>query len=89
MSIIITDEHAKAILALLGPEHAEIAAAITEKLEPVPNAEDYRDAAEREHASDELEIDQGAPVSPGGDPGAWVQAWVWVSDEDAGIEGAA
>ena len=24
------------------------------------------------------EIDSGAPVSLGGDPGAYVQAWVWV-----------
>jgi hypothetical protein len=25
-------------------------------------------------------------VSPGADPGAWVLAWVWVRNEDAGIE---
>jgi hypothetical protein len=26
----------------------------------------------------ELEIDENAPVSRGDDPGAYVQAWVWV-----------
>lgn len=34
----------------------------------------------------EIEIDPGAIVSMGGDPGAYVMAWVWVSNEEAGIE---
>lgn len=34
---------------------------------------------------DELE-DAGGFVSPGADPGAWVLAWVWCTDEQAGIE---
>lgn len=29
-----------------------------------------------------LEIDDNAAVSIGGDSGAYVQAWVWVSDDD-------
>lgn len=32
--------------------------------------------------NDELEIDDDPEVSMGSDPGAWVQAWVWVSDSD-------
>lgn len=27
-----------------------------------------------------LEVDPDAIVSPGDDPGAWVQCWVWVQD---------
>ncbi|ARJ65971.1 hypothetical protein WV31_10060 [Magnetospirillum sp. ME-1] len=34
----------------------------------------------------ELEIDDTTVVSHGGDAGAYVHAWVWVSDDDAGIE---
>lgn len=34
----------------------------------------------------ELEIDDTTAVSHGGDAGAYVHAWVWVSDEEAGIE---
>lgn len=37
------------------------------------------------YASDELEIDDSAQMSePGddGDKGVWIQAWVWVPDEE-------
>jgi hypothetical protein len=55
------------------PEQAKIEAA-------------YRAAANKYHASDgELEIDADAKVSIGDDPGAYVQAWVWVTNEEAGI----
>ena len=27
-----------------------------------------------------MPVDEGATVSMGGDPGAYVQAWLWVSD---------
>ncbi|MBA8881642.1 hypothetical protein [Phyllobacterium myrsinacearum] len=43
-------------------------------------------AAAREAANHELEIDEDAAVSPGADPGAWVQAWIWVSNEAAGLD---
>jgi len=46
----------------------------------------YRAAARREYEREgEIEIDTGAPVSKArGNPdcGAYVQAWVWVSDEE-------
>lgn len=42
-----------------------------------------RRAATRIHASDgELEVDVDAEVSRGDDPGAYVQAWVWVYYSD-------
>lgn len=37
------------------------------------------------HEAGTIEIDDGAPVSLS-DGGAYVQAWVWVDDEDAGVE---
>lgn len=45
---------------------------------------DYRDAARelKEHEG-ELEIDDEAVVSQGGDPGAYVQAWVWIPTREA------
>jgi hypothetical protein len=45
--------------------------------------EQYRAAARRIHQRDgEVEIDEGATVSRGDDPGCYVAAWVWVYDED-------
>ena len=47
-----------------------------------PQAEAYRAAVCR---TDELEVDDDAIVSMGTDPGAFVAAWVWVTNEEAGI----
>ncbi len=45
--------------------------------------EQYRQAAIGIHTEDGvLEIDSDAKVSRGDDPGAYVQAWVWVYDSD-------
>ena len=40
----------------------------------------YREQAMNQSKGGELEVDEGATVSMGGDPGAYVQAWLWVSD---------
>jgi hypothetical protein len=45
----------------------------------------YRAAAIEQSAAGELETDPGAVVSKGDDRGAYVMAWLWISDEDAGI----
>lgn len=46
--------------------------------------QEYRQAARRRYARDgEIEIDENAKVSRGSDPGAYVQAWVWVPDDEA------
>ena len=46
----------------------------------------YYDAAKNIHSRDgECEIDSNATVSISEDGGAYVQAWVWVYDDDAGI----
>ena len=45
--------------------------------------EQYREGARRLWCEDgEIEIDEGATVSVSDDGGAYVQAWVWVSDSD-------
>ena len=44
----------------------------------------YREGACKQ-SSTELEIDDRPKVSMGSDPGAFVQAWIWVTNEDAGI----
>jgi hypothetical protein len=38
-----------------------------------------------EHSNDDIEFDPDAVVSQG-DDGAFVMAWYWVSNDDAGIE---
>ena len=51
----------------------------------IPLLVEYRKAAQRLlHRNGTLEIDNYAVVQHGeaGKPGAYVQAWVWVSDED-------
>ena len=54
--------------------------------EPQTLEDRYRDAAHAKQRDGELEIDGDAVVSMGEDPGAYVAAWVWVSNEEAGIE---
>lgn len=44
--------------------------------------EQYIAKARKEYQEDgSIEVDDGAPVSRGSDPGAYVQAWVWVYNE--------
>lgn len=33
-------------------------------------------------SNDAIEVDEGAITSRGGDDGLWVQAWVWLADEE-------
>jgi hypothetical protein len=48
----------------------------------VTNAEYIRLAREQHQKDGEIEIDDDAGVSRGADPGAYVQAWVWVYDPE-------
>jgi hypothetical protein len=45
----------------------------------------YRATAQTKLANDDLEFDDNATVSLS-DGGAWVQAWVWVYDDVAGLD---
>jgi len=40
-----------------------------------------REAATEIHAGNDLQIDEDPALTPA-DGGCWVEAWVWVSDED-------
>ncbi|MCO5145398.1 MAG: hypothetical protein M9895_04360 [Aquamicrobium sp.] len=64
-------DHGAAIIAKIQANEAE---------NPLDAA--YRNAVE---TNDELEVDDDAIVSLGADPGAWVHAWVWVTNEQIGI----
>jgi len=47
--------------------------------------EKFIEAARNEYQTDDVEIDDDAKLSEvdeGGNAGAWVAAWVWVSDEE-------
>jgi hypothetical protein len=45
----------------------------------------YQKGADALARDGEIEIDEDAVVSIGDDSGAYVQAWLWVSDEAAGL----
>lgn len=57
-----------------------------EKPEPLPDDEKYREYARGLSVSsgESFEVDQDAIVSKGDDPGRYVAAWVWVTDDQAG-----
>jgi hypothetical protein len=59
----------------------ELDDAIAEQEGPVATA--YREAAFKRSKDGELEVDAGAVVSMGDDPGAYVAAWLWIPKEDA------
>jgi hypothetical protein len=49
---------------------------------------EYIEAARKKwHRDGEIEIDWQTEVSVSDDGGAYVQAWVWVSNEEAGVPG--
>jgi hypothetical protein len=48
-----------------------------------PSDAQYRAAAEARQKDGDLEIDENAVISRGDDPGAYVQAWVWVPAHEA------
>jgi hypothetical protein len=49
--------------------------------------EEYREAARKLYESEgKVEIDDNAVVSRGDDPGAYVQAWVWVYDREKDVD---
>lgn len=48
-----------------------------------PEATAYREAAFNRSKDGELEVDAGAIVSMGDDPGAYVAAWIWIPEGDA------
>jgi len=58
------------------------------EVEEGPSDEAYIETARELYQREgETEIDDGAVVSRGSDPGAYVQAWVWVYESDVtGIE---
>jgi hypothetical protein len=71
-------------------EAAEGLIAAIDKAQDVEQTSDlanaYREAA-RQHARDgELEVDDHAIVSFSDDEGSYVAAWIWVTDEEAGIK---
>jgi hypothetical protein len=54
---------------------------------PLSDKQKYQAAArDLYHKCGELEIDDDPAVSAGEDPGAYVAAWVWVSNEEAGVQ---
>lgn len=89
MWLNLTDENIRLIketMASRGLAGQEILDAITDQENVIPEAEKYIDAAARKGSEGSLEVDADAVVSMGDDAGAYVMAWLWVTDDDAGIE---
>ena len=55
---------------------------ISEQLQATPDAQAFIDAVSLSEP-DELDDD---PIVSRGDDGAYVMAWIWISNEDAGID---
>lgn len=68
------------------PAAAEMLEALQVKMQEGGNDNAYRRAAFNDHGDDECEIDDDAVVSVG-DGGAFVMAWLWITDDEAGIDG--
>lgn len=83
----ISTGDAAELLAALGPEHRMVKrffGALEEHRDPELAC--YRQyAIEHMVREGETEFDDTAIVSAGGDEGAYVMAWVWVSDDDIGL----
>lgn len=45
----------------------------------------YRNEAKNHAVEGELEVDDDAIISWGDDGGAYVQGWIWISDQEAGL----
>jgi hypothetical protein len=56
-----------------------------EEIEPTPHADAYRKTAMTQTTEGVLEVDADARISDGAEDGAYVEAWIWVGMEDAGI----
>ncbi len=61
---------------------------LCQKLNERDDASGWIAQARELYGSDEIEIDDAAALSQG-DEGAFVSAWVWVSNEEMGIEAQA
>lgn len=85
MRVLITEEEVATIAFLLkhtalpSKEASELVKRLTKAARSTELTEDYVATAQEMHNVDgTLEVDEGAAVSRGNDPGAYVQAWVWV-----------
>jgi hypothetical protein len=88
--VLLSDDDLALLEDRVGSEHP-ICKRIREAFADLDNATfgKYRAAAIAASRDGELEIDHGAVVSKGDDPGAYVMAWLWVTDEEAGIDDGA
>ena len=85
--VLLSDHDLAALEQRMGVEHA-ICKQIRDAFADLDDATlaKYRAAAITSSRDGELEIDHGAVVSKGDDDGAYVMAWLWVTDKEAGID---
>lgn len=91
MWVYLTEEQWQLMEAMLRDDNSQPATEIADRIKWYrDNANDqalkgFRDAANRQ-ISDEDDVEEGAIVSVGTeDPGAYVMAWLWIANVDAGI----
>jgi len=73
------------ILELLA-EVRPLLAKIDEDAQEQASLEEYRIAALEKQVENEIQVDPNSEVSVSADDGAWVAAWIWVYDSEAGVE---
>lgn len=85
MWIQFTDDEVKTIIETQTMDVQALAKKMQERLDEESSLKCFKDAAHSAHHLDgECEIDDDAVVSDS-EAGAYVQAWIWVSNEEAGI----
>jgi len=84
--------HLKAIMKTIGPDGDNMKGQVEAEVlaggldQDSTTADAYRACAKDIHVHEgTLEIDSNAMVSQSDDGGAYVQAWVWVYDDQAGV----
>ncbi len=87
MKIIITDCEVAELIQLLQKLKKDNGAKgwikhLREQIHEQASTQDYQEAARASSDEGHIEVDDNATVSHGSDPGAYVQAWLWVSKEE-------
>ncbi len=85
--VLLTDGDLSSLELVIGHDHP-LCTRFRDALAELENPlfEKYRAAAMASARDGEIEVDAGAVVSHGSDGGAYVMAWLWISDDEAGVD---
>lgn len=86
MNVILRPQRVDDLVKAAGKRVADMLAPLLEQSHLVEcSDEDYDAYVAAAPRHNKVEVDSEPAVSVSADNGAWVQAWVWVSDKRAGV----